>query len=79
MDVQAQASPKFYTFVRKHRNALGLLLLLLAFGAMALDYFHSDLLGPRLLYLRFIYAGLALLVSGYVFIISTMTEPPKTK
>ena len=79
MTARVQQSSKFFAFVRKYRNALGLLLMLLAFGAMALDYFHRAQLGPRLLYLRFVYAVLALLISGYVFIISTMTEVPKSK
>lgn len=79
MTARVQESSKFYAFVRRYRNVLGLLLMLLVFGAMALDYFHSAQLGPRLLYLRFVYAGLALLISGYVFIVSTMTEVPKPR
>jgi len=79
MAAREQEPPKFYTFVRTHSTAFGFLLLLIAFGAMALDYFHSDLLGPRLLYLRLIYAVLALLVIGYVYIVSIMSEGPKSK
>lgn len=58
------------TSVRRHQGAVALALMLLVASTLALDYFHSDLLGPHLIGLRVIYAAIALLTIGYVWIVS---------
>ena len=70
----------FFTFVRNHQGVVGLGLMLLVASALALDYFRSDLLGPRLIGLRLIYAALAVLIVSYLWLLSTSpseSPPPQ--
>lgn len=56
--------------VRRHKGLVALGLMLLVAGALALDHFRSDLLGPHLIGLRVIYAVIALLTIGYIWAVS---------
>jgi hypothetical protein len=57
--------------IRRHQGLAALGLMLLVASALALDYFHGALLGPHLIGLRLIYAGIALLTIGYVWIVGS--------
>ncbi|PNY79881.1 hypothetical protein CVO96_18255 [Deinococcus koreensis] len=57
--------------VRRWPGLVGALLMALVGAALALDFFRSDLLGPHLIGLRLIYAGLAVLIVGYLWLLST--------
>ncbi|WP_309573202.1 hypothetical protein [Deinococcus sp.] len=67
-----------FTLIRRHQNLAALALMVLVASALALDYFHGDLLGPHLIGLRLIYAGITLLTIGYVWIVSGQ-DAPKTR
>ncbi|CAM3319250.1 hypothetical protein DESA109040_07915 [Deinococcus saxicola] len=66
----AQPVPPLFAFVRRHQGFVALGLMLLVALTLALDYFRSDLLGPHLIGLRLIYAGIALLTITYIWIVS---------
>ena len=64
-------------FVMRHREALGWALLGLVLAVMALDWFVArDLEMGRHLPLRLVYAGLALLIVGYIHTLATATWQP---
>ncbi|MCD0160373.1 MULTISPECIES: hypothetical protein [unclassified Deinococcus] len=61
---------RLVTFIRDHQGLVSLVLMLLTASALLLDYLRSDLLGPHLIGLRVIYAGIALLTIVYIWIVS---------
>ncbi|QFP75782.1 hypothetical protein [Deinococcus sp. AJ005] len=73
-EIRTETTPEarpLFILVRRHQGLVALGLMLIAASAMALDFFRSDLLGPHLIGLRLIYAGIALLTITYIWIVST--------
>ncbi len=65
----SQTVRSVFALIRRHQGLAALGLMLLVASALALDHFHAALLGPHLIGLRLIYAGIALLAIGYVWIV----------
>jgi multisubunit Na+/H+ antiporter MnhE subunit len=70
-------NPALRAFVERYRHGLAWLLSGLVFSALALDYFASELLGPRLLWLRLIYMAIMLLIVVYLSVLSTTSRQQK--
>lgn len=76
----ASASPRVVhlaAFVRRHQGRVGALLMALVAAALVLDYFQSGLLGPHLIGLRLIYAALATVIIGYLWLLSAVPTTPR--
>ena len=71
MNPSSVPTHRLVTFIRQHQGLVSLALMLLTASALVLDYFRSDLLGPHLIGLRVIYAGITLLTIGYIWIVSS--------
>ena len=71
MNPSSVPTHRLVTFIRHHQGLVSLALMLLTASALVLDYFRSDLLGPHLIGLRVIYAGITLLTIGYIWIVSS--------
>lgn len=72
-------SPSILTlaaFVRRYQAGAGMFLMALVAAALALDYFHSALLGPHLIGLRLIYAALAAIIVSYLWLLYGVPTTP---
>jgi multisubunit Na+/H+ antiporter MnhE subunit len=70
-------NPALRAFIERHRHGLAWLLSGLVFSALALDYFASEQMGPRLLWLRLIYMAIMLLIVVYLTVLSTSLRKTK--
>ena len=71
MNPSSVPTHRLVIFIRHNQGLVSLALMLLTASALVLDYFRSDLLGPHLIGLRVIYAGITLLTIGYIWIVSS--------
>lgn len=79
-DVTSSAVPSAArAFVNTHREALGWTLVLGVVGAILLDWFFADRLGPRLELLRLVYGGLMVLIVMYLYFTSTVFTPTRRR